>query len=90
MRARFEHLEKAGFGTLPVCMAKTQYSFSADPTLRGRPKGFDVPIRDVRVAAGAGFVVVYAGNIMTMPALPRVPAAESISFDEEGRVVGLF
>ena len=90
VRARFEHLEKSGFGTLPVCMAKTQYSFSADAALKGRPKGFDVPIRDVKVAAGAGFVVVFAGNILTMPGLPRVPAAESIGIDEQGRVVGLF
>ena len=71
-------------------MAKTQYSLSTDPLLVGRPKNFDVPLRDVRVAAGAGFVVVLTGEIMTMPGLPKIPAAEAIDIDEDGQVVGLF
>jgi formate--tetrahydrofolate ligase len=71
-------------------MAKTQYSLSTDPKLKGRPTGFDVPIRDVRVSAGAGFVVVFTGDVMTMPGLPRKPSAEAIDFDEAGQTVGLF
>ena len=90
VQAKFKDLEAAGYGRLPVCMAKTQYSFSADPALRGRPTGFTVPIRDVNVSAGAGFVVVLTGDIMTMPGLPKVPAAEQIDIDAEGQVVGLF
>jgi formate--tetrahydrofolate ligase len=82
--------EKAGYGNLPVCMAKTQYSFSADPTVLGAPIGFSLPVRDVRLSAGAGFVVALCGDIMTMPGLPRVPAANSISLTAEGEVVGLF
>ena len=74
---------------LPVCLAKTQYSFSTDPGLRGRPRNFDVAVRDVKVSAGAGFVVVLTGEIMTMPGLPKVPAAEVIDIDEEGRITGL-
>jgi len=89
VRARFQALEEAGHGRLPVCLAKTQYSFSTDPHLRGRPEGFTVPLRDVRLAAGAGFVVVRTGDIMTMPGLPRVPAAEAIDIDEDGNIVGL-
>jgi len=72
-----------------VCLAKTQYSFSTDPGLRGRPRHFDVPIRDVTVSAGAGFVVVLAGDIMTMPGLPKAPAAESIDIDADGNITGL-
>ena len=90
VRNKFKALEEAGHGNLPVCIAKTQYSFSTDPALRGRPKHFDVVVRDVAVSAGAGFVVVLTGDIMTMPGLPRVPAAESIDIDAQGRVVGLF
>jgi formate--tetrahydrofolate ligase len=71
-------------------MAKTQYSFSAEPTLRGAPTGHILPVRDVRLSAGAGFVVAVCGDIMTMPGLPRVPAAESITLDGNGEVVGLF
>jgi formate--tetrahydrofolate ligase len=71
-------------------MAKTQFSLSTDPLLVGRPKSFDVPLRDVMVAAGAGFVVVLTGEIMTMPGLPKTPAAESIDIDEKGEIVGLF
>ena len=89
LRNKFKELEDAGYGRLPVCIAKTQYSFSTDPLLRGRPRHFDVPLRDVHLSAGAGFVVVLAGDIMTMPGLPKVPAAEIIDIDEQGNVVGL-
>jgi formate--tetrahydrofolate ligase len=89
VRAKFEALEEAGYGRLPVCLAKTQYSFSTDPHRRGRPRHFDVVIRDLSVSAGAGFVVVLTGDIMTMPGLPKVPAAESIDIDAEGNIVGL-
>ncbi|KMO39650.1 formate--tetrahydrofolate ligase [Methylobacterium variabile] len=82
--------EQAGHGTLPVCMAKTQYSFSTDPTLMGAPSGHVVAVRDVRLSAGAGFVVAICGEIMTMPGLPKVPAAEGIHLDAEGRIEGLF
>ena len=90
IRARFAEIEAAGFGHLPVCIAKTQYSFAADPTLLGAPSGHIVPIREVRLSAGAGFVVVICGEIMTMPGLPRVPAAEHIRLDGEGHIEGLF
>ncbi len=86
---KFKALEAAGFGHLPVCLAKTQYSFSTDPALRGRPENFEVPIRDVSVSAGAGFVVVLTGDIMTMPGLPKIPSAESIDIDEYGNITGL-
>lgn len=82
--------EELGFGRLPICMAKTQYSFSSDPSLRGRPSGFTIPVRDVRVAAGAGFVVALTGEIMTMPGLSKSPAAERIDIDEHGQIIGLF
>jgi formate--tetrahydrofolate ligase len=82
--------EAAGFGHLPVCMAKTQYSFSADPTLLGAPTGFTLPVRDVRLSAGAGFVVALCGEIMTMPGLPRVPAANTIHLSDTGLIEGLF
>jgi formate--tetrahydrofolate ligase len=90
LREKFHALQEAGFGDLPICMAKTQYSFSTDPQLIGRPKNFDVPLRDVMVSAGAGFVVVLTGEIMTMPGLPKVPAAETIDINENGEIVGLF
>jgi len=90
LRDKFQALQDAGYGELPICMAKTQYSLSTDPALKGRPKRFDVPLRDVTVSAGAGFVVVLTGDIMTMPGLPKVPAAEAIDIDEKGEVVGLF
>ena len=83
-------LEALGFGKLPVCMAKTQYSFSDDPKLLGAPENFDVTIRQVKVSAGAGFIVALTGAVMTMPGLPRGPAAESIDVDENGRITGLF
>ena len=82
--------QSLGYGKLPVCMAKTQNSLSDDPKKLGRPQGFTITIRDVRLAAGAGFVVAYAGDIMTMPGLPKKPAAETIDLDEAGNVVGLF
>ncbi len=82
--------EEQGHGNLPVCMAKTQYSFSTDPNLRGAPTGHSIPIREVRLSAGAGFVVAICGEIMTMPGLPRVPAAESICLNEDGEIDGLF
>jgi formate--tetrahydrofolate ligase len=87
---RLEGFEAAGYGEFPVCIAKTQYSFSADPTLMGAPEGHVLPVREVRLSAGAGFVVVICGDIMTMPGLPRTPAAESIRLDEQGRIDGLF
>ena len=83
-------LEELGFGGLPVCMAKTQYSLSDDPAKLGRPEGFTVTVSKVKVSAGAGFVVVQTGDIMTMPGLPKVPAAEKIDVDENGRITGLF
>ncbi|MBD9527859.1 MULTISPECIES: formate--tetrahydrofolate ligase [Paracoccus] len=82
--------QAAGHGHMPVCMAKTQYSFSADPHLRGAPTGFTIPLREVRLSAGAGFVVAICGEIMTMPGLPREPAALRIGLDEQGRIEGLF
>ncbi|MDP4992117.1 MAG: formate--tetrahydrofolate ligase [Marivita lacus] len=82
--------EDQGYGHLPVCMAKTQYSFSTDPNQRGAPTGFSVPVREVRLSAGAGFVVVVCGEIMTMPGLPRVPSAESIHLNDAGQIEGLF
>ncbi len=90
LRGKFRRLEEEGYGHLPVCMAKTQYSLSTDPSLKGRPRGFDVPVRDVKVSAGAGFVVVSTGDIMTMPGLPKTPSAESIDFDDQGQITGLF
>ena len=88
--AQLERWQQAGHGALPVCMAKTQYSFSADPTLLGAPTGHVLPVREVRLSAGAGFVVAICGEIMTMPGLPRVPAAESIRLDAHGEIEGLF
>jgi len=90
LRGKFRRLEEQGYGHLPVCIAKTQYSLSTDPSLKGRPRGFDVPVRDVKVSAGAGFVVVSTGDIMTMPGLPKTPSAESIDIDDQGQITGLF
>lgn len=90
VRDQLKQWEEAGFGNLPVCMAKTQYSFSTDPNLRGAPDGHSVPIREVRLSAGAGFIVVVCGEIMTMPGLPRVPSAEAIMLNDEGQIEGLF
>ena len=83
-------LEELGFGSFPVCMAKNQYSLSDDPAKLGRPEGFQVNIREVYVSAGAGFVVAITGTIMTMPGLPKVPAAERIDVNEAGAITGLF
>ena len=85
-----KELEDLGFGGLPICVAKTQYSFSDDPTLLGAPHDFTLNVRDLRVSAGAGFIVAYTGDIMTMPGLPKVPAAEKIDVTEDGKIVGLF
>lgn len=89
IESRFKELEAAGFGKLPVCMAKTQYSFSTNPNLRGAPTGHIVPIRELRLSAGAEFIVVVTGEIMTMPGLPRVPSAEAIRL-QDGQIQGLF
>ena len=90
VRNQFKKLEDDGFGSYPICMAKTQYSFSTDPLLMGAPTGHEVPLREVRLSAGAEFVVVVCGEIMTMPGLPRVPAAEAIGLDENNEIAGLF
>ena len=90
VRNQFKKLEEDGFGEYPICMAKTQYSFSTDPLLMGAPSGHDVPVREVRLSAGAEFVVVVCGEIMTMPGLPRIPASEGIDVDDEGLIQGLF
>jgi formate--tetrahydrofolate ligase len=87
---RLAGFEEAGFGDLPICVAKTQYSFTSDPTVMGAPEGHILPVREVRLSAGAGFVVAICGEIMTMPGLPRVPAAESIYLTEDGLIEGLF
>ncbi|AXI48783.1 formate--tetrahydrofolate ligase [Sulfitobacter sp. SK012] len=90
IRNQLKDWEDQGYGNLPVCMAKTQYSFTTDPDRRGAPTGFSVPVREVRLSAGAGFIVVICGEIMTMPGLPRVPSAENIKLNAEGEVEGLF
>jgi formate--tetrahydrofolate ligase len=90
IRDQLRQWEDQGFGHLPICMAKTQYSFSTDPELRGAPTGHSVPVREVRLSAGAGFIVAICGEIMTMPGLPRVPSAESIMINDEGQIDGLF
>ena len=89
-KKQIDALTALGYGELPICMAKTQYSFSDDPTKLGAPEGFTVTVKNVRVSAGAGFIVVLTGDIMTMPGLPRVPAAEGIDVDENGKITGLF
>ena len=90
IRDQLKAWEESGFGNLPVCMAKTQYSFTTDPNRRGAPTGHSIPIREVRLSAGAGFIVVICGDIMTMPGLPRVPSAESICLNSEAQIEGLF
>jgi len=90
VRAQIERLQADGHGRLPVCVAKTQYSFSTDPALRGAPSGHSVRIREVRLAAGAGFIVMICGDVMTMPGLPKNPAAHAIDVDDDGRISGLF
>ena len=89
-RKQMAELESLGYGNLPVCMAKTQYSFSDDPGLLGAPKGFVITVRNLKVSAGAGFLVALTGDIMTMPGLPKSPAAERIDIDENGKITGLF
>jgi len=90
IRAQIDKLQKDGYGHYPVCIAKTQYSFSTDPGARGAPSGHIVNIREVRLAAGAEFIVVVCGDVMTMPGLPKVPSADKIDIDAQGKVVGLF
>jgi formate--tetrahydrofolate ligase len=90
VRDRFAELEKEGFGKFPICIAKTQYSFSTNPDAKGAPSDFVIPIREVRLSAGAEFVVVICGDIMTMPGLPKVPAANNIELGKDGRIAGLF
>ena len=89
-KKQIDALTKLGYGNLPVCMAKTQYSFSDDPTKLGAPDGFNITVKNVKISAGAGFIVVLTGDIMTMPGLPKVPAAEKIDVDENGKITGLF
>ena len=90
MRRQLAAWQDGGYGALPVCMAKTPLSLSADPALLGAPEGHDLTVRDVRLAAGAGFVVAVCGDIMTMPGLPRVPAANAITVNDRGEIEGLF
>ena len=90
IRTRLKKLTEAGYGNLPVCMAKTQYSLSDNPKKLGRPSGFKINVRQVNLSAGAGFIVVMTGEIVTMPGLPKVPSAERVDVDEQGRIVGLF
>ena len=87
---QLKQIEELGFGSLPICMAKTQYSFSDDATKLGAPKGFTVSVHNLKISAGAGFIVALTGDIMTMPGLPKVPAAEKIDVDENGVISGLF
>ena len=87
--AKLRKARKLGYGELPICMAKTQDSLSDNPKLRGRPRGFTITVRDVEIAAGAGFLVALTGEIVRMPGLPKRPAAERIDVDEQGRIVGL-
>ena len=90
IKSQLEVFEKSGYKNLPVCIAKTQYSFSVDPKLKGAPEGHEIPIREVRLSSGAEFIVVVCGSIMTMPGLPRVPAADSIKLNDKGEIEGLF
>ena len=90
IRQQIKHLQESGYGHYPVCVAKTQYSFSTDPKLLGAPSGHVVNIREVRLAAGAEFIVMICGDIMTMPGLPKAPASNTIDVDETGKIVGLF
>lgn len=85
-----KQLTELGYGNLPICMAKTQYSFSDEAKLLGAPRGFKITVRNLKVSAGAGFLVALTGDIMTMPGLPKVPSADKIDVDDEGRISGLF
>ena len=90
VRQQFADFDKNGYGHYPICMAKTQYSFSTDPLLMGAPTGHDIPIREIRLCSGAEFIVVVCGAIMTMPGLPRKPASENIGVDKDKNIEGLF
>ena len=90
IRDQLKKMQDDGFGKLPICIAKTQYSFSTDPNLKGAPEGHVLPIREIKLSSGAEFIVVICGSIMTMPGLPRVPAAQSIKLNEKGEIEGLF
>ena len=90
IKEQLKTFENNGHGHLPVCIAKTQYSFSTDPKLKGAPSGHEIPIREVRLSSGAEFIVVVCGSIMTMPGLPKVPAANSIKLNKKGQTEGLF
>ncbi len=90
VKDQLKQWEDMGFGKLPVCIAKTQYSFSTNPDAKGAPKGFSIPVREVRLSAGAEFIVAICGEIMTMPGLPKVPSADSIGITDDGRITGLF
>ena len=90
IKDQLKSFEEAGYGNLPICVAKTQYSFSTDPNAKGAPTGHSLPIREIRLSSGAEFIVVVCGAIMTMPGLPRVPAADSIKLNKKGEIEGLF
>ena len=90
IRVQLKQFEKEGYGDFPICIAKTQYSFSTDPSLKGAPSNHSIPIREVRLSSGAEFIVVVCGEIMTMPGLPSVPAANSIHLNDNGEIEGLF
>ena len=90
VKKKIKTIEELGYKNVPICMAKTQYSFSDDKNKVGRPEGFKVNIKDIKIAAGAGFAVAYSGDIMTMPGLPKVPAANNIDITDDGKIVGLF
>ena len=90
MNIKLKKIEENGIDKLPVCVAKTQYSLSDDPKKLGKPENFSITVRDVKLSSGAGFIVIYTGDIMTMPGLPKVPAAEKIDVDEYGKISGLF
>ena len=90
IKEQIKKIEESGFDKFPICIAKTQYSFSTDPKLKGAPVGHSLPIREVRLSSGAEFIVVICGAIMTMPGLPKVPAADSIKLNKKGEIEGLF
>ena len=90
IRNQLKKWEQEGYKNLPICMAKTQYSFSTDPSLKGAPTGHSIPVREIKLCAGAGFIVVICGEIMTMPGLPKRPSAENIKIDNNQNIIGLF
>ena len=87
---QIKQIEGIGYADLPICMAKTQYSLTDDPTVLGRPTGFKITVRNIKLSAGAGFIVALTGDIMTMPGLPKVPSANKIDIDQQGKITGLF